>query len=42
MLDEEVRLEVIAAFGEPDKWADKIPEHEYTQMVDMFTVNSAE
>ena len=39
MLDEEIRLEVIAAFGEPDKWADKIPEREYTQMVDMFTAS---
>ena len=38
MLDDDAKEEVIIAFGEPSKWADKIPEHEYSQMVDLFTL----
>lgn len=38
MLDDDAKEEVVIAFGEPEKWADKIPEHEYSQMVDLFTL----
>lgn len=38
MLPEDAQAEVVIAYGFPENWADKIPEHEYSQMVDMFTL----
>jgi hypothetical protein len=38
MLTDESKEEITLAFGDPSTWADKVPEPEYAQMMDLFTI----
>jgi hypothetical protein len=42
LLGEKAQEEVIAAYGPPSDWADKVPEHEYSQMIDLFGIVAEE
>jgi hypothetical protein len=37
MLSEDVKADVISAYGDPTKWPEKISEHEYEEMMDVFS-----
>lgn len=37
MLNEDVKADVISAYGSPDKWPDKVSEHEYEEMMEIFS-----
>lgn len=42
MLSDDSKAEIVLAFGDPSTWADKIPESEYMQMMDVFTLADEE
>lgn len=42
MLSDDSKAEIVLAFGDPSTWADKIPETEYAQMMDVFTLSDDE
>lgn len=37
MLSESVKADVVSAYGDPDKWPEKVSEHEYEEMMDVFS-----
>jgi hypothetical protein len=42
MMSDDSKSEIVLAFGEPSTWADKIPESEYMQMMDVFMLADEE
>lgn len=40
MLSEESKEEIRLAFGDPSTWDEEVPENEYSQMMDLFTIAS--
>ena len=37
MLNEDTKKDVMSAYGSPDKWPDKVSEHEYEEMLEVFS-----